>query len=968
MHLPVRLHRMTTAGLAAVAVAMAIAGPIRPAAGQPAKPPNILLLYVDDLRYDGLGATGHDFVQTPNIDQRIAGRGMNLVNSFATCPLCSPSRASLMTGQYPETHGLDRNDQVNAVPDERLPIYQKTLQSAGYRTGLVGKWHMDSYFEPRAGFNYWAAFQGQGTHTNPQLRVKQDATAVRTVNETGYTTTILTNYALDFLKDYGTGGSRTEPFALTLSFKAVHGPHGDQYTQSGGLYAGETIDRPPSALATYGGLDINAEKPAFSRPGYGGLHPNDTMGNSQQISQMEMLHDIDTNIGRVLDALEAKGLDNNTLVIFTSDNGFFWGEHGRGDKRLAYEESIRVPLLVRGPGIQPGQTSDALVTNIDLAPTILKAAGLGIPGTMQGKPLNGVLSGSAGPTRDAVFASYRQELKYPEIPSWDAVRSQSHLYLTYPDLGSSYDELYDLAADPYQMNNLLRPGPINALPIGTQQALDTVQTQLHQLRREATSVNPFTRQIIPGSATDFTLTEGGVVRSDTDMRVGAVVPLTGTDAGRSAILAYELPRLDDPSLLERAFVSFHIVRQTGNVSTVHADLWAIGITETATPLTEYLEADAEKNLANRADNVKLQDNIITSGQHLARTFSNDKASVVLADYLRTFYEAHPDYAGGSFLQVRLNPDRDLGNASIGWDIAAMETPTSATDATPYYFRQPALVYELGVPATITIDVSSGVQTQSQAGHSLFSGVHPFEKKGAGTLVIDRANTLSAGMTIREGAVTLAHPRGLEHSSVTPIAGGIMTVAPHQTTVVGGLDPTAGGLVDVGSGRVTVSEGLSAVRLLSAILSGRGEGPWNGTSGITSSIAAAEVAQGEDRSIGWLDNGDGSVTFAYAAPGDANLDWSIDLLDFSDYLASATYDSLKFAGWSGGDYTYDGFVDATDVALALGTGLFDRGSYAPLSLPSGAAVAVPEPSSLGLLAGVVVAAMAARRGFRPKEGG
>ena len=116
--------------------------------------PNILLIYVDDLRHDGLGVTGHDFVETPNLDQRVAGQGMNFRNSFVNCPLCSPSRASLMTGQYAATHGLTVNDDVNAVPDERLPIYQHALRGAGYRTGLVGKWHMDSYFEARAGFDY----------------------------------------------------------------------------------------------------------------------------------------------------------------------------------------------------------------------------------------------------------------------------------------------------------------------------------------------------------------------------------------------------------------------------------------------------------------------------------------------------------------------------------------------------------------------------------------------------------------------------------------------------------------------------------------------------------------------------------------------------------------------------------------------------------------------------------------------
>ncbi|MFM8414945.1 MAG: sulfatase-like hydrolase/transferase [Planctomycetota bacterium] len=681
---------------AVVATVMWSGGAARAQQGQPR--PNILLLYVDDLRHDGLGATGHPFVETPNLDQRIAGQGVNFRNSFVNCPLCSPSRASLLTGQYAATHGYTVNDDVNAVPDERLPIYQHALRNAGYRIGHVGKWHKDSYFEPRPGFDYWAAFQGQGFHTNPVLRVKQDDAPARTVNETGFTTTILTDYALDFLDDYGTGGTRAEPFALTLSFKAVHGPHGDQYTESGGAYAGQTIARPPNATPGYGGYAINQEKPVYSLPGLGGLTLNTTMGNSQQISQMEMMKDIDANIGRVLDALEAKGLDDNTLVIFTSDNGFFWGEHGRGDKRLAYDESIRVPLLVRGPGVQGGRTSDALVTNIDVAPTILTAAGLPVPPTMQGQPLNGLLGGSNGFARDAVFAEYYPEVKQPGIQRWDAVRTETHLYVTHPVAGSQYDELYDMTTDPYQMNNLLLPGPSTALPAETRQVLQQMQNRLQELRHEANGVNPFTRRLVNGSGLDFTATEGGAVLTGLNSsRVGSSTDRPADGHGRSAVIAYELPPIDDPTLLERVFVSFHIVSQTGNVSTVNADLWAIGITPGSTLLAEHLEANVELNRPDRADNLKLQDNIIKMGNHLARTFSDDHAALLLGRYLQDFYEANPGYAGGSYLQVRLNPDRDLGATSIGWDISTMEAPTSEIDSRPYTFRQPSLVLYEAVP-------------------------------------------------------------------------------------------------------------------------------------------------------------------------------------------------------------------------------------------------------------------------------
>jgi N-acetylglucosamine-6-sulfatase len=940
--------------LVAVIVAVCLGGGfIAAARGQTAAPPNILLLYVDDLRHDGLGATGHAFVETPNLDNRVAGQGVNFLNSFVNCPLCSPSRASLMTGQYAATHGLTVNDDVNSVPDERLPTYQRVLQDAGYRTGLVGKWHMDSYFEPRPGFDYWAAFHGQGSHTDPRLRVKRDDAPVQTVTETGYTTTILTDYALDFLEDHGAGGSRAEPFALTLSFKAVHGPHGPEYTDSGGLYADQAIDRPPNASPGYGGFEINDEKPVYSLPGSNGLTLNTTMGNSQQISQMEMMRDIDANIGRVLDALEAKGLDDNTLVVFTSDNGFFWGEHGRGDKRLAYDESIRVPLLMRGPGVEPGQTSDALVTNIDLAPTILTAAGVPVPAAMQGKPLNGLLDGSGGFERDAVFAEYYPEVKHPGIPRWDAVRTDTHMYVTHPDAGFEYDELYDLVNDPYQMNNLLLPGPVANLPLETQEVLDTMQVRLHELRREANSVNPFDRQVINGSLLDFTVAEGGIaLEAAAALRIGSDTGLAGAGSGRSVVLAYELPPLADPATLDRAFVSFHIVRQTGNVSRVNADLWAIGITDGATPLAEHLEADEEVNLPNRADNLKLQDNIIEMGNHLARTFSTDESATMLAGYLREFYDSRPDYAGGSFLQVRLNPDRDLGNATAGWDISAMEAPTSATNSAPFTFRQPSLVFELAADRSlITLDVGDGLQTQGQLGYPILTGSTPFVKTGKGGLIVDRARALTGSVTVAEGELRIASGDALRDSQLIPAAGSRVTVAPGVVATVGGLLPLAGGIIDIGSGSLTVAAGLGTVDLLWAIRTGRGDGSWNGATGITSSEAAAS---GGSRTLGWLEHDDGSVTVAYAAAGDTNLDRSVDIFDIVTIATAGKFNSGLAASWQDGDFNDDGKVDVLDLVAITTTGVYGSGGYGEPAVPLSAA-AVPEPGTVWLAAAAALTA-------------
>jgi len=671
-----------------------------------------------------------------------------------------------------------------------------------------------------------------------------------------------------------------------------------------------------------------------------GLVLNTTRGNTDQIGQMEMMRDIDANIGRVLDTLEAKGLDKNTLVIFTSDNGFFWGEHGRGDKRLAYEESIRVPLLMRGPGVVPGQTSDALVAAVDLAPTILTAAGITVPPTMQGKPLNGLVSGSGGFSRDAIYAEYYKEDKYPDVPRWDAVRTQTHLYLNHPDLGAQYDELYDIVNDPYQMNNLLQPGTATPLPADTRTVLDDMQIRLHDLRRQADGVNPFTRQIVLGDKLDFTAIEGGTVQNDPDTsRVGSDTNLASVVSGRSAVLAYELPPLKEPALLERAFVSFNIVRQTGNVSTVNADLWAIGITSGSTRLAEHLEANTEVSLADRVDNLKLQDNVIKMGNHLSRTFSSESAAGLLAGYLRDFYEQNPDYSGGSFLQVRLNPDRDLGGNVAGWDVSTMDAPTSATDPRPYYFRQPGLVYELTVDrSVIRIDVGSGVQTQGQAGHPILSGTTPALKRGAGTLVVDRAGTLSGSFTVQGGRLQIASAAALGSSRVVPLAGGTVTLSPALKTVVGGLAALAGGVTDVGDGSMTVSGGLSKDDLLTALRAGRGDGSWSGTSGIISTVAAVS---GGTRTVGWLDHGDGSVTVAYAAAGDTNLDWSVDILDMANAVAGAKFNSGLPASWGEGDFNYDGVFDTLDIADVVSTGLYAANLYHGTG-PSGGVAAVPEP--------------------------
>jgi formylglycine-generating enzyme len=254
----------------------------------------------------------------------------------------------------------------------------------------------------------------------------------------------------------------------------------------------------------------------------------------------------------------------------------------------------------------------------------------------------------------------------------------------------------------------------------------------------------------------------------------------------------------------------------------------------------------------------------------------------------------------------------------------------------------------GLPAAppgITINVASGTQTQTQAGYALFSGTAPLTKTGAGTLVVDAANTLTGSTSVVGGRLQLANGAALASSRIVPLAGGTVTLAAGLQTTVGGLAASAGGLTDVGSGMVTVATGLSATSMVAAIVTGLGDGSWNGTSGITSSVAAAS---GGDRTVGWLDNGDGSVTFAFAAAGDTNLDWQVDILDAANFLSGGKFDSGSPASWNEGDFTYDGVVDILDAASFLSTGLFDAGPY---NAAPGIVSAVPEPTGLAAWAAV-----------------
>lgn len=401
------------------------------------KRPNILLVLTDDQRYDTLSVVQAElgekgrfpWTDTPNMD-RLARDGVRFRNAFVVNSICSPSRASILTGTYGHRNGII-NNRTN-FPQESV-TYPKLLRDAGYRTGYFGKWHMGFQAGQRPGFEYSASFIGQGHYFDEPFEV--NGTMVPT---SGWVDDVTTQYALEFLRAHKNETNR--PFAMTVGFKSPHGPHTPP-PRLAGYYAGRK-SRPVPNLGIPPVFDSMKEKgkkpPLYENPDY-----------------HRCLKGVDENLGRILDEIDSLGFADNTLVVFTSDNGMFRGEHGLGDKRAAYEESMRVPMIFRYPALsQPPAAMDQIVLNIDIAPTILDFAGVPIPASMQGRSWKPLLAGSAKNWRTSFFYAYHLESEYPRIPTTMAVRTSSAKLIRY--FGKpEWSELFDLKADPYELHNLI---------------------------------------------------------------------------------------------------------------------------------------------------------------------------------------------------------------------------------------------------------------------------------------------------------------------------------------------------------------------------------------------------------------------------------------------------------------------------------------------------------------------------------
>jgi arylsulfatase A-like enzyme len=451
------------------------------------KRPNIVFLFSDDHAYQAISAYNDPrrLIETPQID-RIGREGMRFDRCVVPNSICGPSRASVMTGKYSHLNGFYNNNTSRF--DGSQPTFPKMLKAAGYQTAVIGKWHLVS--DP-TGFDEWHILPGQGVYYNPPMihngkRVKHE----------GYTTDLITDFSLEWLK----GRDKSKPFLLMCQQKAPHrewSPPIRHLGHNGFIpfaepetlfddYAGRgkaEHDQDMTIAATMNDVDLKLTPPTGLTPDqrkawdayYGPRNAAFRKANLQgkdlvRWKYQRYMHDylgcvkaVDDGVGRLLKYLDDEGLAENTIVVYSSDQGFYLGEHGWFDKRWIFEESLRSPLLVRWPGVtKPGSSTSRLVSNIDFAETFLEAAGLPIPADMQGRSLVPLLKGQE--PADWRKSFYYEYYEYPQPhhvrPHYGVVTDRYKLVHFY---GSDVDvwELFDLKTDPREMRNAI-DDPANA--------------------------------------------------------------------------------------------------------------------------------------------------------------------------------------------------------------------------------------------------------------------------------------------------------------------------------------------------------------------------------------------------------------------------------------------------------------------------------------------------------------------------
>ena len=466
----------------------------------PAKRPNILYIMSDDHASHAMSCYGSRINATPHLD-RIAEGGMRFDNCFCTNSICTPSRAAILTGTYNHVNGVTT---LSTHMDNRLPTFVKDLQASGYQTGMFGKWHLGTgaAHQP-TGFDDWAVLPGQGLYHNPTFIFKAgDGGERRTVD--GYVTDIITDMSLDFLR----GRDDERPFFLMCHHKAPH-RHWEPDEKHAHMYLNEDIPEPETLYDDYANRAAAAEA-AEMRMGVH-MQPLDIKAEiPRDLPEMALrkwayqryikdylrvVASIDDNVGRLLDYLDEAGLAEDTIVVYTSDQGFFLGDHGWYDKRFMYEESLRMPYIMRYPRrIAPGSVCDEMILNVDFAPTYLELAGLGIPAHYQGRSFAPLLEGQVPPDwQTSMYYRYWMHKTHHNVYAHYGFRTRRYKLIYYyadalgqaGSIDESYApewELFDLDKDPYELNNVVDDPAYAERVVELKAALHQRQAELGDVR------------------------------------------------------------------------------------------------------------------------------------------------------------------------------------------------------------------------------------------------------------------------------------------------------------------------------------------------------------------------------------------------------------------------------------------------------------------------------------------------------
>jgi arylsulfatase A-like enzyme len=445
--------------------------------------PNILYIMSDDHAAHAISAYGSKINQTPNLD-RIAKQGVRFDHVYALNSICTPSRATILTGKYSHLNGCPTFNRF----DGSQPTVAKHLQAAGYYTGMFGKWHLGS--DP-TGFDRWIILPGQGAYHNPGFIIPGGRT-----NLTGYVTDIITDFSIEFIEKR----PKDKPFFLMCHHKAPHRnwQPNEKYKAE---FATKQIPEPPTLFDDYKGRadairecrqkvleDLRPSDTKVPPPeGLGGVALTKWKYQRYMQDYLACVQSVDDNVGRLLDYLDKSGLAENTVVIYTSDQGFFLGDHGLYDKRFMYEESIKMPFLVRWPGVaKPGATQAAMGINADFAPTFMEIAGQPVPADMQGRSLVPLMKGERpADWRTSWYYRYYHDPGDHNTRAHYGVRTETHKLICF--WKKDQWECYDLVKDPEELRNIYNdPAAAGAVA--------KLKAEMYRLKRELKDDDQFANQ------------------------------------------------------------------------------------------------------------------------------------------------------------------------------------------------------------------------------------------------------------------------------------------------------------------------------------------------------------------------------------------------------------------------------------------------------------------------------------------